>query len=326
MFGGTPIKGDQEEEDENQAENEGRGERVVNDTESVVRAATALHKAVLWQNREGNKPQAAGKWQTHVDRPNDNRPSNIRLCSALGEPMSPPQQPMTEVTRTHQGESSSSDDDVEDYDDAMHSDLKPGHSLSAEHPFRRLSPKRTTAQYRAERNAREKERSLRISRQIDELRRLLHHGGIVVPKGTKSAILSASAKYIRSLQTQQQEAKSTTGTASSSDVSAPSPATSTLQGRGSLGPMNNPSVQDTALLSRQPPASPLSGVNPFGAAGMAVPTTPLSSPAAVAHPVPQLPVGPPPVLLPTLPNVSAQEIDYQALFESCQLGMVSATF
>eukprot|EP00543_Licmophora_paradoxa_P001659 CAMPEP_0202448002 /NCGR_PEP_ID=MMETSP1360-20130828/6785_1 /ASSEMBLY_ACC=CAM_ASM_000848 /TAXON_ID=515479 /ORGANISM="Licmophora paradoxa, Strain CCMP2313" /LENGTH=391 /DNA_ID=CAMNT_0049065357 /DNA_START=128 /DNA_END=1303 /DNA_ORIENTATION=- len=53
---------------------------------------------------------------------------------------------------------------------------------------------------REERNAREKERSFRISRQINELRNLLSKGGIVVPKGTKSSVLTEAANYIRMLQ------------------------------------------------------------------------------------------------------------------------------
>jgi PAS domain-containing protein len=53
---------------------------------------------------------------------------------------------------------------------------------------------------REERNAREKERSFRISKQINELRDLLSSGGVIVPKGTKSSVLSEAANYIRTLQ------------------------------------------------------------------------------------------------------------------------------
>ena len=56
---------------------------------------------------------------------------------------------------------------------------------------------------REERNAREKERSFRISRQINELRSLLSSGGVIVPKGTKSSVLSEAANYIRMLQQHQ---------------------------------------------------------------------------------------------------------------------------
>lgn len=56
---------------------------------------------------------------------------------------------------------------------------------------------------REERNAREKERSYRISKQINELRGLLSNGGVVVPKGTKSSVLSEAANYIRMLQQHQ---------------------------------------------------------------------------------------------------------------------------
>ena len=56
---------------------------------------------------------------------------------------------------------------------------------------------------RAERNAREKERSGRIAKQIDDLRTLLSRGGVVVSKGTKSSVLTEAANYIHLLQQQQ---------------------------------------------------------------------------------------------------------------------------
>ena len=56
---------------------------------------------------------------------------------------------------------------------------------------------------RKERNAREKERSCRIARQIDDLRALLSRGGVVVSKGTKSSVLAEAANYINLLQQQQ---------------------------------------------------------------------------------------------------------------------------
>jgi len=56
---------------------------------------------------------------------------------------------------------------------------------------------------REERNAREKERSFRISKQINELRSLLSSGGVIVPKGTKSSVLTEAANYIRMLQQHQ---------------------------------------------------------------------------------------------------------------------------
>jgi len=56
---------------------------------------------------------------------------------------------------------------------------------------------------REERNAREKERSFRISKQINELRDLLSSGGVIIPKGTKSSVLTEAANYIRMLQQHQ---------------------------------------------------------------------------------------------------------------------------
>lgn len=56
---------------------------------------------------------------------------------------------------------------------------------------------------RKERNAREKERSCRIARQIDDLRALLSRGGVTVNKTTKSSVLAEAANYIDILQQQQ---------------------------------------------------------------------------------------------------------------------------
>ncbi|KAL3810615.1 hypothetical protein ACHAXA_006045 [Cyclostephanos tholiformis] len=59
-----------------------------------------------------------------------------------------------------------------------------------------------THERREDRNLREKERSLKITQQIHELRGLLSMGGVIVPKGTKSTILTEAANYIRLLQQQ----------------------------------------------------------------------------------------------------------------------------
>mmetsp|Transcript_2902 Transcript_2902/g.4898 ORF Transcript_2902/g.4898 Transcript_2902/m.4898 type:complete len:757 (-) Transcript_2902:212-2482(-) len=56
---------------------------------------------------------------------------------------------------------------------------------------------------REQRNAREKERSCRIAKQIDDLRTLLSRGGVIVAKGTKSSVLAEAANYINILQQQQ---------------------------------------------------------------------------------------------------------------------------
>jgi hypothetical protein len=67
----------------------------------------------------------------------------------------------------------------------------------------RRKKKRLDERKRVERNAREKERSFRISKQINDLRNLLSSGGVIVPKGTKSSVLTEAANYIRMLQQHQ---------------------------------------------------------------------------------------------------------------------------
>ena len=81
-----------------------------------------------------------------------------------------------------------------------------GSSMSAqgnEEKGRGKKKKRVDERKREERNLREKERSLRISKQINELRDLLSSGGVIVPKGTKSSVLTEAASYIRMLQQHQ---------------------------------------------------------------------------------------------------------------------------
>lgn len=60
--------------------------------------------------------------------------------------------------------------------------------------------RKTNDRKRVERNAREKERSFRITKQINDIRDLLASGGVIVPKGTKSSVLGEAAGYIRTLQ------------------------------------------------------------------------------------------------------------------------------
>uniref|UniRef100_A0A7S3KX76 BHLH domain-containing protein n=1 Tax=Amphora coffeiformis TaxID=265554 RepID=A0A7S3KX76_9STRA len=98
----------------------------------------------------------------------------------------------------------SQDNDYDDDDDDDHqsrSTAEPRSSNDSPQPKRRK--KRLDERKRVERNAREKERSFRISKQINELRGLLSSGGVIVPKGTKSSVLTEAANYIRMLQQHQ---------------------------------------------------------------------------------------------------------------------------
>mmetsp|Transcript_4075 Transcript_4075/g.7791 ORF Transcript_4075/g.7791 Transcript_4075/m.7791 type:complete len:420 (+) Transcript_4075:311-1570(+) len=80
---------------------------------------------------------------------------------------------------------------------------KPDSPPSADMDADDKKKKPLTNERREERNMREKERSLKITQQIHELRNLLSLGGVIVPKGTKSTILTEAANYIRLLQQQQ---------------------------------------------------------------------------------------------------------------------------
>lgn len=78
-----------------------------------------------------------------------------------------------------------------------------GRAANSNNPNAKSAPKASDIDRRKERNAREKERSCRIAKQIDDLRTLLSRGGVIVSKGTKSSVLSEAANYINLLQQQQ---------------------------------------------------------------------------------------------------------------------------
>ena len=108
-----------------------------------------------------------------------------------------------------------SDDDDEEADDKASSNDNPAPMMIGSSAASTISSsmdqskdrpskkKKANDKKREERNAREKERSLRISQQINDLRGLLSNGGVVVPKGTKSSVLTEAASYIRMLQQHQ---------------------------------------------------------------------------------------------------------------------------
>jgi hypothetical protein len=104
------------------------------------------------------------------------------------------------------GEPANRDDGNDEDDDAMddlHSGDKGSSSDCGGGQKGSRKKKKLDDMKREERNAREKERSFRISRQINELRNLLSTGGVIVPKGTKSSVLTEAANYIRMLQQHQ---------------------------------------------------------------------------------------------------------------------------
>ena len=109
-------------------------------------------------------------------------------------------------------QANSEDDDSDGYDSDEEQDGKNNteRSLSNGSTNTTGSPKRKKKKgenKRKERNAREKERSFRIAKKINELRELLSTGGVIVSKGTKSSVLTEAAGYIRTLQQQQYRAE-----------------------------------------------------------------------------------------------------------------------
>jgi hypothetical protein len=96
------------------------------------------------------------------------------------------------------------DDDEKNQLKHNHGSIRSGDSMGGDDSTSQPNGKKVNNEVkREERNAREKERSFRISKQINELRDLLSGGGVIVPKGTKSSVLTEAANYIRMLQQHQ---------------------------------------------------------------------------------------------------------------------------
>ena len=71
-------------------------------------------------------------------------------------------------------------------------------------PLKKRRKRELTEEKRKQRNAKEQARSNQLSQQFDDLRNLLTQAGIVVPKGTKGCVLTASFEYIKVLQASNQ--------------------------------------------------------------------------------------------------------------------------
>jgi len=156
---------------------------------------------------------------------------------------------------------------------------------------------------REERNAREKERSFRISKQINELRTLLSSGGVIVPKGTKSSVLTEAANYIRMLQQHQYR----------SEIDRHQLVQQVQHiGGGALGPQAAQAVRHVAAqngvwslgnFGGVPPKSAMSTI--YHPSTAAAPEEPQSSNSGISN--------------------SVEDIDYRHVFNSCTVGMAIAS-
>lgn len=164
---------------------------------------------------------------------------------------------------------------------------------------------------REERNAREKERSFRISRQINELRNLLSSGGVIVPKGTKSSVLTEAANYIRMLQQHQYR----------SEIDRHQLVQQIqMIGGGALGPQAATTVRHVAAQNGVWSLGNFGGVPPKSAMmyhqpGMApLPGDSTSDPNIQQQPQDSA----------VLPN-KIESSDYRSVFNSCTVGMAIAS-
>ena len=159
---------------------------------------------------------------------------------------------------------------------------------------------------REERNAREKERSFRISKQINELRNLLSAGGVIVPKGTKSSVLTEAANYIRMLQQHQYR----------SEIDRHQLVQQMqMIGNGSLGPQAAQAIRHVAAQN---------GVWSLGNFGGVPPKSALSgfrTGVVVADSVTSGRPAENPEIAPV--QTSLEEHEYRCIFNSCSVGIVS---
>lgn len=162
---------------------------------------------------------------------------------------------------------------------------------------------------REERNAREKERSFRISRQINELRNLLSSGGVIVPKGTKSSVLTEAANYIRMLQQHQYR----------SEIDRHQLVQQVQRiGSGALGQEAATAVRHDAAQNGVWSLGNFGGVPPKSAMMYHQPSGPIADePTSSADSASSLNGS-------TLPS-KIEESDYRQVFNSCTIGMAIAS-
>jgi hypothetical protein len=175
------------------------------------------------QNSEQNSEDDGGEKEPQPSEPlSKPHPSSLKPppSTSLGEAaslkaMAASSYPSTENSRdgdlSERKRNAPSDDDSDGYDsDEEQGGAKASTERSLSNASSDGSPKRKKKKgdsKRKERNAREKERSFRIAKKINELRELLSTGGVIVPKGTKSSVLTEAASYIRTLQQHQYRAE-----------------------------------------------------------------------------------------------------------------------
>lgn len=163
---------------------------------------------------------------------------------------------------------------------------------------------------REERNAREKERSFRISRQINELRNLLSSGGVIVPKGTKSSVLTEAANYIRMLQQHQYR----------SEIDRHQLVQQMqMIGSGALGPQAAKAIRHVAAQNGVWSLGNFGGVPPKSAMSYfqdgSLQPNPTPSSTAADNPAPDIaPV-----------QTKIEDHEYRFVFNSCSVGMAIAS-
>lgn len=144
-----------------------------------------------------------GKKKTRFVEFSSSIPTNAAAASKAKQSFSKLESNMNNINKLLQEEH-----DDEDTEDGYDSDVDVTATGQNQTKQSSTTPASSTSQKkskkkqpkREERNAREKERSFRISKKINELRALLSNGGVIVPKGTKSSVLTEAVNYIKMLE------------------------------------------------------------------------------------------------------------------------------
>uniref|UniRef100_A0A7S4JQB3 BHLH domain-containing protein n=1 Tax=Odontella aurita TaxID=265563 RepID=A0A7S4JQB3_9STRA len=253
-------------------------------------------------------------------------PQQLPTANAMAAPMLPPQPLARDATSTGDPATAMALAALASTHDAASRGDSGEDDSDLHQPSKKKSKKVLEESKREERNAREKERSFRISKQINELRNLLSSGGVIVPKGTKSAVLTEAANYIRMLQQHQYK----------SEIDRHQLVQQMqIIGNGALGPQAATAVRHVAAQNGVWSLGNFGGVPPRsamtyyqqGAYGSPGPATasmdgsqPQQTPSPMPQPQPQQETKPDPQLVSKI-----DDHEYRYVFNSCSVGMAIAS-
>jgi len=239
--------------------------RAQNDNITVVTSTTSSTSNSCNQNNSTSASSSAEINPSAVTNPRKSldsaqKSTSKKLSSNKGKGVKRKAPPMTKKSREVKIDDDDYFDDEDDYEDD---------SVRATCGKTNYNGQGGDHSKREDRNMREKERSFQISKQICNLRELLSAGGVIVPKGTKSSVLTEAASYIRMLQQHQYR----------SEIERQQLVQQIrMIGKGALGPQAAVAIRNTAAKNGIWPLGNFGGVPPLSA--MTAPPSPSSNSSA----------------------------------------------